>query len=519
MLSQRIQDSLRLRRKKNHMAIAEMSASEPTPLTLSETDLSVSASLSSSTDSSITSSIPTTISHEPSFPIEQKSIFISENTDIISSCIFEINDPDLSLTVPSPVTDDTSSTSQLQRDCQNLRGPSKLLSLFGSRSGSLRNKLPNRSRRSSVIASQLLYMNSDSTVHREYAKPNADDNTNGHILSTITRDETNTDCNFSQQVPSNLGASHPHTVSGFNELLTAAHERIGCTQYLTEYLSMMETLQMRAQRRHDRRKRYSLYYYPNSIAVLYPEHKFDSSFYDQLQLDQEETEDEDCAGFLQPPSLRFVAGCKTFRDYLYQFCGGAFSNTTMGGITAKEIDSILESKCSPALIGSLSKQKVLIDGTILNDTSNSKSKLDKFRTKQHTRRFGTRRQKHIQSDSINYRRSIGRPRELCKGLGTSYTRDRNYIWRQRAISIFNPDAVIEEVEEDMSCNEDGLLEYLGCGNWIQEKKGNYNWNVKRRARSSRGNTSGFRRKMEQLMNNFRIQLIPTAVVTTAASTR
>ncbi|KAK9325765.1 hypothetical protein V1517DRAFT_313409 [Lipomyces orientalis] len=280
----------------------------------------------------------------------------------------------------------------------------------------------------------------------------------------------------------------PHTPYAFHKLLATPSTHLSCSEYLSVYVPLVTTLTARARQKMEikRRKRYSLIYfndhraqYENSSASscvtrpsvnssLCERHNGDDyaengySFVFGVENSGSNSGNgkigSRCAsysGFYNPPTLRFVGGCRTFSEYLRDFCAWVAShgneNENGSGIREGDVDELLRTGCVPALL----KSMALMEGRKEDYYYTSSNKSPKYSWLGNSNNA-------LRSRSGNT--GSRRKRELAKGIGVSYTADRNYIWKKRAEVIFNPDMVLREeheIKDYHSGVEIGSLERTG----------------------------------------------------------
>ncbi|KAK9355874.1 hypothetical protein V1523DRAFT_403730 [Lipomyces doorenjongii] len=285
----------------------------------------------------------------------------------------------------------------------------------------------------------------------------------------------------------------PHTPYSFYKLLATPSTRLPCSEYLSIYVPLVTTLTARARQKveNKRRKQYSISYYNKSrdryesssttrsctlpavnISLCSEDHddgEVENGYPDVLG-DQNAgrpsgngkigSKCTSYSGFYNPPTLRFVGGCRTFSEYLRDFCAWIAShgneNDNAPGIREEEVEELLRTVCVPPLLRSMA----LMEGRKEDYYYTSGIKSPKYSwLGYNTNALRSR----------NGNTSGRRKRELAKGIGVSYTADRNYIWRKRAEVIFNPDIVLWEEHEiaddqnevSIGCLERTVVEQLG----------------------------------------------------------
>ncbi|KAK9245834.1 hypothetical protein V1506DRAFT_537233 [Lipomyces tetrasporus] len=275
-----------------------------------------------------------------------------------------------------------------------------------------------------------------------------------------------------------------HTPYAFHKLLATPSTHLSCFEYLSVYVPLVTTLTARARQKMEikRRKRYSLIYfnepraqYENSSAnscatrpavdcspcAHYHTDDDAENGYSYVLGDENSGSNSGngkigsrCAsysGFYNPPTLRFVGGCRTFSEYLGDFCTWVAShgneNENGSGIREDDVDELLRTGCVPALLRSMA----LMEGRKEDYYYTSSNKSPKYSWLGNSSNV-------LRSRSGNT--GSRRKRELAKGIGVSYTADRNYIWRKRAEVIFNPDIVLREEHEIRDCHNGADIESL-----------------------------------------------------------
>ncbi|KAK9345513.1 hypothetical protein V1522DRAFT_407355 [Lipomyces starkeyi] len=263
----------------------------------------------------------------------------------------------------------------------------------------------------------------------------------------------------------------PHTPYAFYKLLATPSTRLPCSEYLSIYVPLVTTLTARARQKVEIkwRKQYNFSYYNNPMDRYEISSTSSSATRPtvNISLCSEDHDDGDVenrypyvpgdenagrrsgngkigskctsySGFYNPPTLRFVGGCRTFSEYLRDFCAWIAShgneNDNTPGIREDEVEELLRTVCVPPLLRSMA----LMEGRKEDYYYTSGIKSPKYSwLGYNTNALRSR----------NGNTSGRRKRELAKGIGVSYTADRNYIWRKRAEVIFNPDIVLREEHE------------------------------------------------------------------------
>ncbi|KAK9376254.1 uncharacterized protein V1513DRAFT_439756 [Lipomyces chichibuensis] len=276
----------------------------------------------------------------------------------------------------------------------------------------------------------------------------------------------------------------PHTPYAFYKLLATPSTHLPCSEYLSIYVPLVTTLTAQARQKVEikRRKQYSF-----SYCNINPMDRYESSSTSSsgtqpavnISLCSEDHEDGDVengypcvlgdenvgrysgngkigskctsySGFYNPPTLRFVGGCRTFSEYLRDFCAWIAShgneNDNAPGIREDEVEELLRTVCAPPLLRSMA----LMEGRKEDYYYTSGIKSPKYSWLG----YNTNALKNRNGNTSGRRK-----RELAKGIGVSYTADRNYIWRKRAEVIFNPDIVLREEHEIMEDHNDVSI---GC---------------------------------------------------------
>ncbi|KAK9237858.1 hypothetical protein V1525DRAFT_402674 [Lipomyces kononenkoae] len=289
----------------------------------------------------------------------------------------------------------------------------------------------------------------------------------------------------------------PHTPYAFYKLLATPYTRLPCSEYLSIYVPLVTTLTAKARQKMEtkRRKRVSFGSYNNSKDHHQVSSTSSSGTPVPVNISLRSEDENNCgaengnrsvfcdenssrrsgngkigskctsySGFYNPPTLRFVGGCRTFGEYLRDFCAWVAShgieNDNVPGIREDEVEELLRTVCVPALLRSMA----LIEGRNEDYYNTNSVKPPKYSWLGHSTNALRNR---------NGNNCGGRKRELVKGIGVSYTADRNYIWRKRAEVIFNPEMVLREEHEiadrsndvvdirDLARNAEEQLEQLG----------------------------------------------------------
>ncbi|KAK9365732.1 hypothetical protein V1509DRAFT_642414 [Lipomyces kononenkoae] len=277
------------------------------------------------------------------------------------------------------------------------------------------------------------------------------------------------------QVPLKADKQKPefsYTPYAFYKLLATPSTRLPCSEYLSIYVPLVTTLTARARQKVEtkRRKRHTFGPYNGSkehnqiIATCSSGTRVPTNI--SLYSDDENDGDAEngnpsvscdenssrrsgngrigskCtsySGFYNPPTLRFVGGCRTFGEYLRDFCAWITShgneNDNAPGIREDEVEELLRTMCPPALLRSMA----LMEGRN-EDYYNTGSSIKP--PKYSWLGYSTNALRNRNDNGSGKRK-----RELAKGIGVSYTADRNYIWRKRAEVIFNPEMVLREEHE------------------------------------------------------------------------